>query len=78
MQGRPGARPTRSLLSSIERSLESLETMRAKVQARFEAELATSKRTEIDQLAEANLATTWRGNGTCSIRSWTSSGRPSW
>ncbi|MBV8382366.1 MAG: polysaccharide biosynthesis tyrosine autokinase [Planctomycetaceae bacterium] len=54
-QARPGARPTRSLLSSIERSLESLETMRAKVQARFEAELATSKKTEIDQLAEANL-----------------------
>lgn len=54
-QDRPGEGQTRGLLTSIERSLESIEALQAKIQERFEAELDSTKKAEIDLLAESNL-----------------------
>lgn len=46
------------LLTSLERSLESIEAMRKDLQAKFDEDLTATKKTEVNQLEEANL----RGN----------------
>ncbi|MBV8075467.1 MAG: polysaccharide biosynthesis tyrosine autokinase [Planctomycetaceae bacterium] len=54
-KGRSEQAQTRALLNSIEQSLKSIEMMRAKIQQRFERDLAESKQAEIGLLAESNL-----------------------
>lgn len=53
--GRPEDGPVRTLLESVQRSLGSLEAMRAEIQSRFEQDLAEAKKTEIITLTESNL-----------------------
>jgi capsular exopolysaccharide synthesis family protein len=53
--GATGGPKTPAFLSSIEQSLEALESLKARIQQRFASDVAESKKAEIDQLREANL-----------------------
>ena len=47
---------SRSLLGSIEQSLETLRGIGSEIQRRFDEDLASSKKVESDLLTEANIA----------------------